>query len=42
MVIGETSEVRENFDHELIPAVLKYLAPAAAKRMEKEKANIQH
>ena len=42
MVIGETSEVRNNFDHDLIPAALKYLAPAAARRMAKEKANIQH
>ena len=42
MVVGETCEVRENFDHELIPAVLKYIAPAAARKMAREKANIQH
>lgn len=42
MVIGETCEVRENHDHELIAAVQKYLAPAVARRMAKEKAQIQH
>ncbi len=42
MVIGETYGVRENFDHELIPAVIKYIAPAAARKMAREKTNIQH
>ena len=42
MVIGEASAIRENHDHALIPAALAHLAPAIARRMEKEKANIQH
>lgn len=42
MVLGETCDVRENHDHDLIPAVLKYLAPAVARRMAQESANIQH
>ena len=42
MVIGETCEIRENHDHELMPAVLRYLAPAVTKKMAEKDANIQH
>ena len=42
MVIGESSGVRESYDHDLLAAVKKYLAPAIARQMAKEKANIQH
>ncbi len=42
LVIGEKCDVRENFDHELIPAVVRYLAPAVAKQMAQKGAQIQH
>lgn len=42
MLIGEEARERENFDHDLIPAALRYLAPVAAKRMAQQDANIQH
>ena len=42
MVIGKSAGVRRNFDHALIAAALKYLAPAVTRRMAQERANIQH
>ena len=42
MVIGEGCDVRKNFDHALIPAVLRYLAPVIARQMSQGDANIQH
>ena len=42
LVIGETCDVRENFDHALMPAYIQYMAPMIAQRMAQEHANIQH
>ena len=42
MVIGEACGVRQNFDHALIPAVLRYMAPVIARQMAQGDAAIQH
>ena len=42
MVIGENCEVRKNFDHALIPAVLRVIAPLLARKMAGGDAAIQH
>ncbi|MBR3016748.1 MAG: carboxylesterase family protein [Clostridia bacterium] len=42
MVIGEACDVRQNFDHALIPAVFQHLAPVIAKQMAQGDAKIQH
>ncbi len=42
MIIGETCEVRVNHDHELMPEVLRLLAPAVAAKAAGQDANIQH
>ncbi|MBQ7520754.1 MAG: carboxylesterase/lipase family protein [Clostridia bacterium] len=42
MVIGEACGVRQNFDHALLPALVKYLGPVIARQMARKSANIQH
>ena len=42
MVIGEHCEIREDFDHRLISAALRFLAPALARQQAREGASIQH
>jgi len=42
MVIGEACDVRQNFDHALIPAVFQYMAPVIARQMAQGDAKIQH
>ena len=42
MVIGETCRVLENYDHELISAAERYLAPAIERQNERERGNVQH
>ena len=42
MVIGEACEVRQNFDHALIPAVTQCMAPVITKQMAQGDAKIQH
>lgn len=42
MVIGETCNVRQNFDHALIPAVFQHMAPVIARQMAQSNAKVQH
>ena len=42
LLIGETCDLRENFDHALIPAYIQYMAPVIARKMAQGDANIQH
>ena len=42
MVIGESCGVRVNFDHGLMQAAVRYLAPAIARMREQAEAKIQH
>ncbi|MBQ3705183.1 MAG: carboxylesterase/lipase family protein [Clostridia bacterium] len=42
MVIGEACGVRQDFDHALIPAVIRYMGPAMARQMARGDARIQH
>ena len=42
LVIGKESEVKENFDHELIPVLGKCMGPVLARMMAKQKPQIQH
>ena len=41
-MIGEACEVRQNFDHALIPAVTQCMAPVITKQMAQVDAKIQH
>ena len=42
MVIGEACGMRQNFDHALIPAVVRYMAPLIARQMAGGDAKVQH
>ena len=42
LVIGRESQVKENFDHELLPVLGKCMGPVLARMMAKQKPEIQH
>ena len=42
MVIGEECTVRQNFDHELIPAASRILGPVIARQMARKETKVQH
>lgn len=42
LVIGKETDIRENFDHELIPVLEKCMSPVYARNMEKRMKDVQH
>ena len=42
LVIGKDSEVKVNFDHELVPMLASVMGPIYARNMEKRMQDVQH